>query len=86
VVPVCLAPDHIDRVNLISTTLSTITLGWEAPWAENGCPTLGFRLFLDIDGSGYDEVDPNFIRDKPYLNQYTVTDLWNVGKVHKFKI
>jgi hypothetical protein len=31
VVPVCLAPDHIDRVNLIGTSRTSITLGWEAP-------------------------------------------------------
>jgi hypothetical protein len=37
-------------------------------------------------GSGFFEVDQSQIRNKPYLNSYTVIGLTRLGYQHRFKI
>jgi hypothetical protein len=32
------------------------------------------------------EVDPSYVADKPYLDQYTITGLTDLGQAHQFTI
>ena len=41
---------------------------------------------MDDGVSGFVEVDPELIRDKPYLNQYTVSGLTLTGNFYSFKV
>ena len=88
VAPVCLAPNHIDSMEYISSTKNSITVGWDIPTYTGGCPILSFALYVD-DGLGvgnFTEVDPNWIENKPYLTMYTVTGLNKLGNVYSFYI
>lgn len=63
-----MAPDHIDSPYRITSTKSTITVGWDTPEFLGGCPTLGYSLLMDDGSSGFIEVDATLINNKPYLN------------------
>lgn len=55
---VCLAPSHLESVFYLSSTTSSITVGWETPTELGGCHLLSYALYVD-DGLGgsFTEVD-----------------------------
>ena len=54
----------------IDGTKVSITLGWEQPKDDGGCPITGFRLFRDdgVGGTISTEVDPALINDIPTIS------------------
>lgn len=58
---VCLAPDHIDKLDYVRSTQTSITLSWTKPDYTGGCPIWSYRFWMD-DGSGtYVEQDRDLI-------------------------
>jgi hypothetical protein len=51
-----------------------------------GCPTLSYALYMNDGVNGFIEVDSEQIRDKPYLNEHTVTGLTLTGNFYIFKV
>lgn len=43
---VCLAPTHIDSPYFISSTKTTLTMGWTKPEYTGGCPILSYALLM----------------------------------------
>jgi predicted phage tail protein len=43
----CLAPSGQPAPYKIATTTTSITIGWNAPFDEGGCPVTGFAVFRD---------------------------------------
>jgi len=88
VAPVCLAPNHIESVKYISSTKSSINVGWTTPTYTGGCPLLSYSLYINngLGGSLFSEVNPAQINDKPYITNYDVTGLTHLGNFYKFKI
>jgi hypothetical protein len=74
---VCLAPNHIESVRYLSSTKTSINVGWKTPTYTGGCPLLSYSLFVNdgLGGSVFTEVNPVQINNKPYLNSYDVTGL-----------
>lgn len=84
---VCLKPDHIDRPEYVESTKTTVTVKWTKPEYTGGCPIWTYRLWIDEGVTGtFAEVDPDNIKDRPYLTEYTITGLTKVSEWHEFKI
>lgn len=65
----------------ISSTTTSINIGWKSPEDNGGCPIYTYELWRN-DGDGTDPsilVDDAAIRGKPYLTSYDVTGLTNLG-------
>jgi hypothetical protein len=75
----CIAPSKMLSPTRVSSTVSSLTLEWEAPTDDGGCPVLGYAVFRnDGQGGAVDteintESDSN-IRNLPSLRQATVTN------------
>lgn len=77
VLPVCLAPTHIDSVYFISSTKTSLTLGWTKPDYTGGCPILSYAIYMNEGNlnSAWVEVDAIKIRNKPYITSHTFEGL-----------
>lgn len=50
-VKACIAPQGSPQPKLVSSTIAQITLSWEIPESDGGCPVTGYAIFRD-DGNG----------------------------------
>lgn len=48
----CLIPSGLSPPYYISSTTTTITVGWTAPTKNYGCPISEFKLYRDNGGDG----------------------------------
>lgn len=71
----------------VTGTQTSITLKWQIPADNGGCPITSFSLFRDDGSAGSitTEVDPQNINHKPALTEYTVGNL-ETGKQFRFQI
>jgi titin len=71
---VCLRPDGFPRPTRVTSTRTSVTLGWTAPSDSGGCPLLEYQLFVD-DGQGgsFQQIDSPTLAGRPYTLQHTVT-------------
>lgn len=77
---VCVTPGHIESPKFVAATEDTISLSWQKPFDDGGCPILGYELYISEDsGSTWTIVDEETIENKPYLVEHTVTSLTNLG-------
>jgi hypothetical protein len=84
---VCLAPTHIDSPYFISSTGTSLTMGWTKPDYTGGCPIISYALLMqDPNAVDFTEIDSETISDKPYLTEHTVSSLTEIGDFYKFKI
>lgn len=49
----CNVPSSFDAPSKLTSTTSSITVGWNRPVDDGGCPLIGFAVFMD-DGNGND--------------------------------
>lgn len=70
----CKIPTQFASPKMTAVTKTEMTLGWNAPLRDGGCPVLSFFLFRD-DGAGGDlvEINADDINDLPALRSYTVS-------------
>ena len=56
---VCLAPYHLEKVDFVSATKSSISMSWTQPTSTGGCPVLSYAIFSDfgVSGASFTEVD-----------------------------
>lgn len=87
----CIAPSRIDAPTRVTSTLTSITLQWNQPTDNGGCPILGYAVFRNNGENGEinTEVNTDYdtnVRDKPTLRQMVVTNLPanSVGKSISF--
>jgi hypothetical protein len=76
----CLAPFGQPAPYRIDTTTASITLGWDAPIDDGGCPLTGFAVFRDEADLQAPSVEVNAdddpsVRGIPTLRQLVVTNL-----------
>lgn len=88
----CNTPTSFDAPYRITSTSTTITIGWNSPADDGGCPILGYAVFRD-DGAGGDiinevnAVNDPLVRLIPTLNELTVTNFVAVtGSAIRFKV
>ena len=81
----CLAPTNMPTPYLISSTTSSITVGWEPPMSDGGCPIYTYALYVN-DGLGNPPTltDDSQISGKPYLSSHTVIGLTQLGNPYQF--
>ena len=88
----CNTPSAMAAPNKVSSTQTSITLSWEKPTEDGGCPIIGYAVFRD-DGAGGSLVtevnsanDP-LVREIPTLRQLTVTNFVGVSSTSiRFKV
>lgn len=83
----CIIPANFEAPRKISSTKTTVSIGWSEP-SSNGCPIQSYSVLRD-DGSGGAieiEVDPSSVRDKPSLREYTIGSLSPAGSTFRFKL
>jgi hypothetical protein len=55
---VCLAPTQASAPSRVTSTTSSITIEWQTPSSDNGCPITGYAVFADDGSFGvYQEVN-----------------------------
>lgn len=83
----CLNPRNVQTPYKISTTKTTITIGWHEP-DNNGCPILGFELYRDTGSSDAlsIKIDPASIDLKPSMRQYTIGPLAPLSATFRIKL
>ena len=45
---VCLAPYHLEKLDFVSATKTSIALSWTQPTSTGGCPILSYAIFSDL--------------------------------------
>ena len=84
----CVKPSENGTPFKISTTKTSITIGWTEPRSE-GCPLQSFSILRDSGVPGVSdaidiEVDPHIVNDKPSLREYNISGLTNTGNTYRF--
>jgi hypothetical protein len=71
---ICQKPSQFNAPSMTSVTRTEMTLNWEAPLSDGGCPITSYSLYSD-DGAGgsFSEVDPAGINNLPTLRGYVRT-------------
>lgn len=85
---VCLAPSGLSAPTFVEATTSYITVEWTAPDSDGGCPITGYELFIN-DGLGGDittQVNQTEIQNKPYITEWKVESLTEIGNEYLFKV
>jgi len=83
------APDAPTPVHLISSTDSSITVGWEKPRENGGTPVTGYKLFVDDWAGGEVKLvyDGN---SQPDVLEFTVTSTTSLvivsGRSYRFSV
>jgi len=56
---VCIAPVHLEKLDFVSATKTSITMSWIQPTSTGGCPILSYAIFSDfgVAGASFTEVD-----------------------------
>ena len=83
----CLKPTNVAAPYYISSTETSIEIGWTEP-KDNGCDITGFEIYRDTgnnDGITI-QVDAASVSDKPSLRRYDITGLTNTGNEYRFRI
>lgn len=84
---VCLAPYHIDSPDFVAATRTSITVSWTKPAFTGGCPILSFTLLMrGPKDTQFHPVDESIIQNRPYLTQYTVSSLSELGGFYDYQI
>jgi hypothetical protein len=72
----CVAPSPPPAPTRVSGDATSITVAWEAPEDDGGCPLTGYKLMRDSGLGDTDpiavEVDPSSVNSKPALTEHTV--------------
>jgi hypothetical protein len=67
-----------------------MTLIWDQPKSDGGCPVLGFRLYINdgLGGNVFTEIDSALVNSKPSYTQHTTTTFpaLSVGNTFLFKV
>jgi hypothetical protein len=76
----CLPPSAQPAPFRISTSTTSITLGWNEPLDDGGCPITGYAIYRDEADLGVPSVEVNSdndaaVRGIPTLRQLVVTSL-----------
>lgn len=89
----CVAPSILSRPFLIEAKTNHITIGWEEPLKNGGCPLTGFSVYRDDGDDGSVNIEVNqdndpAIRGNPVLRQVTVTsfEAGKEGHFFRFKV
>lgn len=89
----CLIPSSFDAPYKITSTSSSITIGWQRPIDDGGCPLIGFAVFRDDGNSGaltneVNSANDVLVRKIPTLRKLTVTDfpINTGGQPFRFKV
>lgn len=70
----CVAPDPPPLLERLTGDATTITLAWQAPQEDGGCPITGYQLMRDsglgIGDAIATEVDAGAINGRPALREH----------------
>lgn len=89
----CNKPSSFDAPSKLTSTPTTITVGWNRPVDDGGCPLIGYAVFRD-DGNGGDliqevnSVNDVAVRNMPTLRKLLVSNFPanSGGKPFRFKV
>ena len=88
----CSVPSGWSKPSKVATTSASITVRWNEPTNNGGCPITGYAVFVD-DGANGNFVEANVDNDNsvrylPSLSQLTITrvDITKVGEVFRVKV
>ena len=90
----CQAPSQMPAPQRISSTATTMTIRWEHPDDNGGCPISSYAVFRNDGNAGAIEVEANAagdtnVRNRPTLDTLTVTNFpatTSTGKIFSFKV
>lgn len=73
---VCVPPTLFPKPYYISSTASSVTIGWPTPSDLGGCPLQGYELFINdgLGGSTFNGIDSTTLANRPYIHQHTITN------------
>lgn len=85
---VCLPPKNMDSPYFISSTKTSLTIGWTKPDDMGGCVIQSYSILMQdmTAGGSFVEVDAALVQNKPSLTSYTVNGLTHIGGFYQFKI
>lgn len=75
----CQAPTQMDAPRRVSSTMASLTLQWEHPADNGGCPITSFAVFRDDGASGDIDIEANApldtnVRNRPSLDSLLITN------------
>ncbi len=81
---VCLPPKILGAPTYLTSTQTSIEVGWAPPEFDGGCPIYTYELWRDdADGlTPYILIDDIAIRGKPYLTSFNVIGLTELGDAY----
>lgn len=86
----CLPPSTAPAPLRSATTTSSMTITWQNPTSDGGCPLLGFAVFIDDGISGdFVEVHSSQVRNIPGLHDLVITETFgpaNIGLSFRVKV
>jgi len=90
----CSLPPNWSKPTIVSNTLASVTIGWNEPQSNGGCPITSYAVFID-DGANCAFVEANVdndisFRNQPSLSQAVITrnvdQLSSIGLVFRVKV
>ena len=85
----CTTPSLLKPPTISYISIDLVTIIWEEPQSNGGCPILGYRIYSNQGSviNTFIEVDPTQVAGKPFLSNYDiVTTTWTVSERYQLKI
>ena len=88
----CTPPSQLASPRFVSTTSTSMTISWDAPLNDGGCPITGYAVFRDDGSTEVPNIEVNqnndpSVRDIPVLRQVTAQlSATDIGKKFKYEI
>ena len=88
----CVPPSQLAPPSFVSTTTTSMTISWDAPLNDGGCPITGYAVFRDDGSTQIPSIEVNSnndpsVRNIPVLRQVTATlNTADTGKKFKYEI
>ena len=56
----CVPPSQLAPPSFVSTTTTSMTISWDAPLNDGGCPITGYAIFSDYGTGGLINVPVDY--------------------------
>ena len=83
----CTTPGVMAAPKIASVSSSSVRIEWSIPSDDGGCPIISYRVYSDLGGDTFSEIEASAIRGKPFLTGYSIdTSALTPGQRYRVRV